>query len=116
MRQVGVLAAAGLVALNESPNCLHVDHSNAQYLATRLRRIEGVTVRPVETNIVIFDLPAGMQPRAVAAALKERGVLINPVNDQFMRALTHYDVTRADCAVAIDALEEVIRQADRQLN
>jgi threonine aldolase len=110
MRQVGVLAAAGLVALNESPKCLHVDHANAQYLAARLRQIEGVTVRPVETNIVVFDLPPAIQPRAVAAALKERGVLINPVNDQFMRALTHYDITRKDCADAIDALEEVIRR------
>jgi threonine aldolase len=108
MRQVGVLAAAGLIALNESPQCLHVDHGNAQYLAARLRRIEGVTVRPVETNVVIFDLPPGIQPRAVVTALKERGVLINAVNDQFMRALTHYDVTRDNCAQAIAALEEVI--------
>src|SRR6202166_4901926 len=58
MRQVGVLAAAGLVALEESPKCLKVDHANAQLLARRLQQIDGVTVRSVETNIVIFD-PAG---------------------------------------------------------
>src|SRR6202161_1676808 len=46
MRQVGVLAAAGLVALEESPQCLHVDHANAQFLAQKLRQIKGVTVRP----------------------------------------------------------------------
>jgi threonine aldolase len=109
MRQVGVLAAAGLVALEESPKCLHVDHANAQFLAERLRRIDGVTVRPVETNIVIFDLPEGCSPRATAAGLKKRGVLLNSVNDQFMRAVTHYDVSRKDCTEAMDALEETLR-------
>ena len=59
MRQVGVLAAAGLVALEQSPGCLKMDHANAQLLARRLQEIDGVTVRPVETNIVIFDLPEG---------------------------------------------------------
>ncbi|MGA2712457.1 MAG: GntG family PLP-dependent aldolase [Bryobacteraceae bacterium] len=108
MRQVGVLAAAGLVALEESPKCLHVDHANAQYLAQRLRQIDGVVVRPVETNIVIFDLPDGCSPRDTSAALKERGILMNAVNNQFMRAVTHYDVDRQDCIEAIDALQEVI--------
>lgn len=109
MRQVGVLAAAGLIALEESPKCLHVDHANAQFIAERLRRIEGVRVRPVETNIVIFDLPEGCSPRAVVTGLKKRGVLLNSVNDQFMRAVTHYDVSREDCTEAMDALEETLR-------
>src|SRR5580692_7705402 len=82
MRQAGVLAAAGMIALEESPKCLHVDHANAQFLAGRLAQIEGVSVRPVETNIVIFDLPARRSPRTTASALKERGVLLNAVNDQ----------------------------------
>ncbi len=101
MRQVGVLAAAGLVALEESPKCLHADHANAQFLARELRQIDGVTVRPVETNIVVFDLPEGCSPRAASAALKERGILMNAVNNQFMRAVTHYDVDRQDCIVAV---------------
>lgn len=109
MRQVGVLAAAGLVALEESPKCLHADHANAQFIAERLRRIEGVTVRPVETNIVIFDLPEGCSPRAVSGELKNRGILLNSVNEQFMRAVTHYDVSRKDCAEAMDALDEILR-------
>ena len=110
MRQVGVLAAAGFVALEESPKCLHVDHANAQFLAHRLSQIDGVTVRPVETNIVIFDLPARCSPGATSAALKERGVLMNAVNNQFMRAVTHYDVDRQDCIEAIDALQEIVRE------
>ena len=108
MRQVGVLAAAGLVALEESPKCLKIDHANAQLLAQRLQRIDGVTVRPVETNIVIFDLPEGCSPRDTSLALKERGILLNAVNNQFMRALTHYDVNREQCIEAVDALAEIL--------
>jgi threonine aldolase len=109
MRQVGVLAAAGLVALEESPKCLKIDHANAQLLAHRLQRIQGVTVRPVETNIVIFDLPDGCSPRDTSLALKERGILMNPVNNQFMRAVTHYDVSREQCIEAVDAIAEIVK-------
>jgi threonine aldolase len=108
MRQVGVLAAAGLVALEESPKCLGIDHANAQLLAQRLGRIDGVTVRPVETNIVIFDLPEGCSPRDTSLALKVRGILMNPVNNQFMRAVTHYDVNREQCIEAVDAIAEIL--------
>jgi threonine aldolase len=108
MRQVGVLAAAGLLALEESPKGLATDHANARYLADRLARIDGVVVRPVPTNIVVFDLPKGCSPNQVSAALRTRGVLMNAVNDKFMRALTHYDVTREQCGEAADALAEVM--------
>jgi threonine aldolase len=109
MRQVGVLAAAGLVALEESPKCLKVDHANAQLLARRLQQIDGVTVRSVETNIVIFDLPEGRSPRDTSLAMKTRGILINPVNNQFMRAVTHYDVSREQCIQAVDALAAILK-------
>ncbi|MEP6717055.1 MAG: GntG family PLP-dependent aldolase, partial [Terriglobia bacterium] len=110
MRQAGVLAAAGLIALSEGPKGLEADHANAQYIAGRLRKIERISVYEVETNIVIFDVSAtGKQPREISAALKQRGVLINGFNDRSMRALTHYDVTAAQCAVAMDSLEDVLR-------
>lgn len=109
MRQVGVLAAAGIVALEQSPKDLAADHSNAQYLAARLAAIDGVRVRPVATNIVVFDLPPRCVPADVSTELKLRGVLMNPVNNAFMRAVTHHDVSRADCTVAMDALEEVLK-------
>jgi threonine aldolase len=110
MRQAGVLAAAGLVALEESPQGLAADHANARYIAQRLREMDGVNVFPVETNIVIFDVSATGRPsREISAALKMRGVLMNGVNDRLMRAVTHYDVSRDDCAQAMDALAEVIR-------
>jgi threonine aldolase len=108
MRQVGVLAAAGLIALEESPGCLKIDHANAQLFAQRLQTINGVTVRPVETNIVIFDLPEGCSPGDMSLALKARGILMNPVNNQFMRAVTHYDVNREQCVEAVDALAEIL--------
>lgn len=108
MRQVGVLAAAGLSALEESPKCLAVDHANARLLAQGFERIAGTTVRPVETNIVIFDLPEGSSPRDTSLALKARGILMNPVNNQFMRAVTHYDVSREQCIEAVDALAEIL--------
>jgi threonine aldolase len=108
MRQVGVLAAAGLIALEESPKCLHVDHANAQLLAERLQEIGGINVRPVETNIVIFDLPEGRSPRQTSLALRTRGILMNPVNNHFMRAVTHYDVNRAQCIEACDALADIL--------
>ena len=108
MRQVGVLAAAGLVALEETPRCLAIDHANARLLAERFANIDGVTVRPVETNIVIFDLPHGVSPAAVSGALKQRGILMNPVNNEFMRAVTHYDVSRQQCIEAAEALAETL--------
>ncbi len=104
MRQAGVLAAAGLIALEESPKGLAEDHANARYIAGRLG------VDHVETNIVIFDVSkTGRHPREISAALKERGVLMNGFNDRLMRAVTHYDVTRDDCVTAMDALDEVFR-------
>lgn len=109
MRQVGVLAAAGLIAIEESPKGLANDHANAQYLGARLAAIDGVVVKPVQTNIVVFNLPDGISPNAVSAELKSRGVLMNGVNDAFMRALTHYDVSHENCGVAADALAEVLQ-------
>jgi len=108
MRQSGILAAAALIAIDESPKGLAADHANARFLAERLQVIDGIGVFPVETNIVIFDVSeTGLSPKEISAALKQRGVLMNGVNDKLMRAVTHYDVTREQCAEAIDALEEV---------
>jgi threonine aldolase len=111
MRQVGVLAAAGLVALEESPRLLCDDHANARFLAEGLSRLPGVEVDPhrVQTNIVVFDVAAtGRAPADISAALRDRGVLINPINERQMRAVTHYDVGRAGCLQALEALAEVV--------
>ena len=109
MRQAGVLAAAGLVALEESPAKLNVDHANAGFLAEGLARIPGIQVDPskVDTNIVVFDISAsGLAPADVSAQLRQRGVLINAINQRCLRAVTHYDVDRAQCAQAVEAVSE----------
>ena len=107
MRQAGVLAAAGLIALEESPKGLAADHANARAIEKRLKAIDGVAVFAVETNIVIFDVSArGKNARKVSEALKERGVGMNAINDNLLRAVTHYDVSSTQCSAAMDALEE----------
>jgi threonine aldolase len=113
MRQVGVLAAAGLIALEEMPARLGEDHANAKFLAEEAAKLPGVSIDPsrVATNIVIFDIAGtGRKPAEVSAALKERGVLMNGVGGTRMRAVTHYDVSRADCEQAAAILAEVIRR------
>jgi len=109
MRQAGVLAAACLVALEESPKRLFDDHCNARFLAERLGRIPGIRPNPVQSNIAVFDVTGtGTAPAAISAALRERGVLINAINERQMRAVTHYDVDRAQCTAAVEAVAEVV--------
>ncbi len=110
MRQAGILAAAGLIALEQMPARLHEDHANAQYLAEALSTLEGVEIDPetVETNIVIFRLTGAVTPADLVARLKARGILISAVGKNAVRLVTHHDVNRADCIVASQALTEEI--------
>jgi len=111
MRQVGVLAAAGLIALEDSPRKLAADHANARFLAEGLARIPGIQidVARVATNIVVFDVSGTRHaPAAISVLLKRHGVLMNAINDRQVRAVTHYDVTREDCAQALAAVAEVV--------
>ena len=110
MRQAGVLAAAGLVALQETPPKLVQDHSNARWLAEGLNQIGGIRVDlgTVQSNIVIFDVSATGIPAAdFSSRLKQRGVLLNAVNPQRMRAVTHFDVDRAGCEFALRQIAEI---------
>jgi threonine aldolase len=112
MRQVGVLAAAGLVALEESPKTLHLDHENARYLAESLAQMKGIRVdaKKVVTNIVIFDVEqTGKTPAAICAALKERQVLANPFGQHTIRMVTHYDVDRAGIDLALAAIRNIVK-------
>ena len=109
MRQAGILAAAGLIALEESPAMLAADHANARFLAEGLARIPGIQVDPesVDSNIVVFDISAtALAPADVSAQLRRRGVLMNAINQRCLRAVTHYDVNRAQCAEAVEAAAE----------
>jgi len=107
MRQVGILAAAGLYALDHHVERLADDHANATLIASRLRGNPRVTLvaDPVETNIVIFSLAAGAPDApAVVAAARAKGVLIVAFGPRTVRAVTHLDVTREQCERAADVL------------
>jgi threonine aldolase len=111
MRQVGVLAAACLIALEEMPKRLGDDHANAKFLSEGLSRIPGIQIAPenTATNIVVFDISGtGLAPAEISARLKRRGVLLNGINQRQMRAVTHYDVDRAACSTALEALAEAV--------
>ncbi len=111
MRQVGVLAAAGLVALEESPARIPDDHANARYLAESLIEMPGVAIDPalVETNIVFFDCArTGMTAGELSGRLKEKGVLANGLSGTRMRLVTHHDVSREECEAAMAATREVL--------
>ena len=98
MRQVGVLGAAALVALEKSPSHLHEDHANARYLAEALAQLPGIKVdlRKVQTNIIIFDVSGtGRTAAEISAALGKRNVLANPTGKYDIRMLTHCDVDHA---------------------
>jgi threonine aldolase len=112
MRQVGILAAAGLVALEQSPKRLHIDHENARYLAEGLAQIKGIAVDPgkVVTNIVIFDVRGtGRQASEICAELAKRKVFAGATEKYSIRMVTHCDVDRAGIDRAIAALREVLR-------
>ncbi len=115
MRQAGVLAAAGLIALEDGPKGLANDHANARLLAEALAAMEGVSIDldSVETNIVIFRLAAGAGAPELAARLKERGVLVNAVGPDAIRLVTHRDVSRKDCLDAAETLSEEIEAGMR---
>jgi threonine aldolase len=110
MRQVGVLAAAGLVALEETPKTLHRDHENARHLADGLAQIRGVRIDPaaVVTNILIFDVEGTGRTAAVwVSEMKRRGVLANPFGPFTIRMVTHYDVDRAGIDRALAVMREI---------
>ncbi len=102
MRQAGILAAAGLIALQEMPARLPEDHANALLLATAVAQSPAVDIDldAVETNIVIFSLKDGGNAPALVASLRQQGVLASAIGPHSVRFVTHFDVSRADCEAA----------------
>jgi threonine aldolase len=114
MRQAGVLAAAGLVALEKSPSRLHEDHENARFLAERLNELPGVRVdlKKVQTNIVFFDVAdTSRSAAAIAADLAKRNVLCSATGPTAIRMLTHCDVDRAGIERGLAELRAVLAAA-----
>ena len=112
MRQAGILAAAGLYALEHNIKRLADDHAHAQKLATALAGLPGISIDPdhVETNIVIFDIAkTRFSPAQAVEALKKEGVLVVPFGKTLLRAVTHLDVGAKDVEKAITAFRKVFR-------
>ena len=113
MRQAGILAAAGLYALDHNVDRLAEDHANARLIAERLAGLPGVALdlATVQTNIVIFQLGEGMPDAAtVAARAKDSGILVSALGPRLVRAVTHLDVTAEHCRLAADRLAAIIER------
>ena len=113
MRQAGILAAAGLIALEKMPARLYEDHANARLMAEALATLEDVTLdlNLVETNIVIFRLKGKLSATDLVLRLKARGILTSTVGPDAVRLVTHFDVDRAACTEVAQALTEEIEVA-----
>lgn len=114
MRQAGVIAAAGIVALETMVERLAQDHANARYLAENLADLPGIVLDPtaVETNMVLFDLaPNGIDARALAARVEQERVLLQVRGAYSLRAATHYGIERADVEYALNAIRKAMREA-----
>ena len=114
MRQAGVLAAAGMVALDTMVERLADDHANARRLAAGLANIDGLTVDPdgIQTNIVIFEVDQDKvgDARSVIAALREDGVLVSHSRDQSLRMVTHRQIAGADVDEALARVNGTVRR------
>ncbi|MFZ1802499.1 MAG: low-specificity L-threonine aldolase [Nitrospira sp.] len=113
MRQAGILAAAGIYALERHVARLKTDHEHAKKLARQLQHISAIQIAPqhVETNIVIFDIvDEHRSPAELVAALKEHGVLINAVGGQSYRAVTHLHITDKQIDEAANVFTNVLKR------
>jgi threonine aldolase len=110
MRQVGVIAAAGLLALKEMPKRLSVDHDNCRFLAEHIAQTPGLSVQleTVQTNIVYFDCSGTTLSAAdFVAKLTTAGVLSNATGPTRIRFVTHYDVDKADCEETVRIVKQI---------
>jgi threonine aldolase len=107
MRQSGVLAAAGLYALDNNVERMKEDHNNARAFAGVLAQVNGIAVDPgkVETNIIVFDVTrTGWQAPYLSDKLLAQGIRVGALSGTMMRAVTHLDVTRDQVMEAANAL------------
>jgi threonine aldolase len=110
MRQAGILAAAGLIALESGPAKLATDHANAKFLAEGLAQVSGIRIDPskVQTNILICDISGtGMTSSDMSRKLAERKVLANGVGPTLIRFVTHLDVSREQCEQALQVVSAI---------
>ncbi|MCG6881173.1 MAG: low-specificity L-threonine aldolase [Deltaproteobacteria bacterium] len=112
MRQSGIIAAAGIVALEQMVERLFEDHENARRLAKGLWGIKGLSVGDpgnVKTNIVYMELGAELPAPETARKLEEAGVRVLPAGPHRLRAVTHYGITKEDVDMALTAFRKIFQ-------
>ena len=112
MRQAGILAAAGLIALEKMSKRLYIDHENAKYMAKRLMEMPGIKLDydNVQIDMVFFDMEeTRVSPDKLVAGLFKKGIKINGVEGGLMRFVTNNDVTREDIDYTIQCMKEIIK-------
>lgn len=112
MRQAGILAAAGLIALESGPPRLHQDHENARFLAEGLARIRGVAITPTKmrTNILVFEISGtGMSSEEMTRKMAAKNILASGVSSHAIRLVTHVDVDRNGCARALEVIQQICK-------
>jgi len=112
MRQAGILAAAGLIALKEGPLRLYEDHANARLLADSIATCQGANIDlpSVQTNIVFFTLMDGGDAPALVTALKSEGILCSAIGLHAVRLVTHSDVSREQCERCAAVLVRLLKK------
>jgi threonine aldolase len=115
LRQVGIIAAPGLVALTKMTDRLAYDHENARFLAEEIREVGGLLIsNSVDTNIVVLEVDGlGCSADKFVAALKDKGVLAVTFGPTQVRLTTHYDVSRKDLEKAVGAIIVVTEELKR---
>jgi threonine aldolase len=110
MRQVGIIAAAGLYAVKNNIARLAEDHANARYLAGELSLIPAlhIDMNRVQTNIILVDIVSGQTAEDALDLMKKAGVLAVQFGPRTLRLVTHLDVSRADCEEAAGRITELL--------
>lgn len=111
LRQAGILAAAGILAINDMSKRLHIDHENAKYLAKRLGEIKGIKldVSKVQINMVFFDITeTGFDPNLLVKRLFEKGIKSNGAENGLMRFVTNNDVSKGDIDFTINFMKQIM--------
>ncbi len=112
MRQAGVIAAAGIVALNEMVDRLAEDHANAKKLSMGLAEIPGISINPddIQTNIIFFEITReDMKPEEFVQKIDAEGIRMLPVGPGKVRAVTHYHITTEDIDQALSVISKVMK-------
>jgi threonine aldolase len=116
MRQIGILAAAGIIALTEQTKCLEEDHRLAKELATALAEIPGIRIKPkeVDINMVFFTWPPGADEKTAATVVetfKKHGILINSPGRGVFRFAVHYWIRDKEIKTILKASREAFTEA-----